>query len=60
VLLIILEAAQMPDTKADLVAAWSKFKAVKGGLQDVHFDDDYSPASVQSRRLSLSVRCQPV
>jgi hypothetical protein len=41
VLLIILEAAQMPDAKAELVAAWPKFKAEKDGLNDVHFDDDY-------------------
>ena len=32
-LLVILEASEMPEARADLIAKWSEFKKLKGGLR---------------------------
>jgi hypothetical protein len=40
-LLIVLEAAQMPEARADLIAKWSEFKNQKGGLRHTDRFNDF-------------------
>ncbi len=41
VLLIVLEAAQMPEARLNLIEQWAKFTSAKGGLRAVHVHPDY-------------------
>jgi hypothetical protein len=40
-LLVILEAAEMPEARADLIAKWSEFKKFKGGVRYTDQSDDF-------------------
>jgi len=59
-LLVVLEAAAMPQTRSDLIAAWEQFKKDKGGLQytndDAEFQGSESPACTYLERLVRSLR----
>jgi hypothetical protein len=40
-LLVVLEAAQMPDAKAELTAKWSKFCLMAAGISHIEKDDEH-------------------
>jgi hypothetical protein len=54
ILLVILEAAQMPEARNSLVKAWSGFTAAKDGLR--HTDDDDEGQNCQSPALTFVER----
>jgi len=54
VLLVVLEAAQMPEARGSLVKAWRGFTAAKDGLR--HTDDDDEGQNCQSPALTLVER----
>jgi hypothetical protein len=60
ILLIVLEAAQMPEARAALLKTWPKFRSAKDGLR--HTDEDYeyqdcsSPAFTFVERLIKALR----
>jgi hypothetical protein len=60
ILLVILEAAQMPEAKASLVNAWRKFESDKDGLAHTHIDHQFgycgSPAFTFLERLIAALR----
>jgi hypothetical protein len=59
-LLVVLEAAAMPQARADLVAAWQRFKKNKDGLRCTNDDEELqiseSPAYTYVERLVRSLR----
>jgi hypothetical protein len=60
ILLVVLEAAQMPEARASLVKAWPKFTSVKDGLRHADEDHEYqdctSPAFTFVERLIKALR----
>lgn len=60
VLLVVLEAAQMPEARASLVKAWPKFVSAKDGLRHTDEDHEYqdctSPAFTFLERLVKALR----
>jgi hypothetical protein len=60
ILLVVLEAAQMPETRASLVKAWPKFTSIKAGLRHTDEDHEYqdcsSPAFTFVERLIRALR----
>jgi hypothetical protein len=59
-LLVVLEAASIPQARADLIAAWGRFKKNKHGLRytndDAEFQNSESPAYTYVERLVRSLR----
>jgi hypothetical protein len=59
-LLVILEAAQMPEAKASLIATWPKFLAMRDKLSHTDLDEEYvsctSPAFTYVDRLIATLR----
>lgn len=59
-LLVVLEAAAMPQARADLISAWEQFKQNKDGLRhtndDAEFQNSESPAYTYVERLVRSLR----
>lgn len=64
VLLVVLEAAAMPDTRASLIAEWSKFTGLPHGLEttedDQRFQNSSSPALTFLERLIDGLRASVV
>jgi hypothetical protein len=60
VLLVVLQAAQMPEARASLVKAWPKFKSAKDGLRHTDENQEYqdcsSPAFTFVERLIKALR----
>lgn len=54
ILLVVLEAAELPDARASLAAAWPKFTSAKNGLR--HTDDDAEFESCTSPALTFLER----
>lgn len=59
-LLIVLEAAEMPQTRRDLIGAWRRFKDAPEGLKRTVDDDDFqncsSPALSYAERVVSALR----
>jgi hypothetical protein len=59
-LLVVLEAAEMPSTRASLIEAWSGFKKRKGGLEFTRDYEEYqtseSPALTYLEQILLGLR----
>jgi len=60
ILLVVLEAAQMPESRTSLVKAWPKFTSAKDGLRHTDEDHEYqdctSPAFTCVERLIKALR----